>query len=25
MTLNCTSYAALTSDNALDFDAAWRP
>ena len=25
MTLSCSSYAALTSDNSLDFDAAWRP
>jgi Tol biopolymer transport system component len=25
MTSSCTSYAELTSDEALDFDAAWRP
>jgi Tol biopolymer transport system component len=25
MTSNCTSYAELTTDEALDFDASWRP
>ncbi|MGA9531400.1 MAG: protein kinase [Anaerolineales bacterium] len=25
MTSNCTGYAELTTDEALDFDASWRP